>query len=99
MLTGADVRTPGNRRLAIVCSLGTRLSRGHQRDNRQSPDRVRELSTGRWPMPPQSAAGYETYFKNFMFLSGRLLSSIVTTYQLYIYHKTQFIIDERSTLN
>jgi hypothetical protein len=71
--------------IRLVCSLGTRLSHGQQRDNRQSPSQVRKLSVGRWPTPPLNAAGCETYFRNFMFMSGGLLSSIVTTYQLYIY--------------
>ena len=85
MQIGQAVRTQDTRRQATVCSLGTRLSHGQQRDNRQSPGQVRKLSTGQWPTPPLNAAGYETYFRNFMFMSGRLLSSIVTTYLLYIY--------------
>jgi gluconate kinase len=54
---------------------------------------VRKLSIGRWPTPPLNAAGYKTYFRNFMFMSRRLLPSIMTTYHL---SQNQFIIDERA---
>jgi hypothetical protein len=99
MPTGRDAQTPDDRPQVIVFSLVSHWFHGPQRDNQPCPGPVRKQNTGLLQMLLLSAVGYETCFKNSMFMLGRPLSYIVTTYQLYTYHRTQFIIDERNMSN